>query len=65
MSKVVDPKISEAVVRVREGKAQVTPGYDGVYGQLNLFKEDKAEKASVSKVPQRSLTEWVESPRNT
>ena len=57
LSKVVDPKIAEAVVNVREGRAQVIPGYDGVYGQLILFKERKTEPR-VSKVPQRSLTEW-------
>ena len=57
LSKVVDPKIAEAVVMVREGRAQVIPGYDGVYGQLILFKEHKTEPR-VSKVPQRSLTEW-------
>jgi len=57
LSKVVDLKIAEAIVRVREGKAQITPGYDGVYGQLILFEECKGE-SRVSKVPQRSLTEW-------
>jgi len=59
MSKIVDPKIVEAIVRVREGKAQVTPGYDSVYGRLNLFEDDKEVKVNVSKVPQRSLTEFV------
>jgi len=57
ISKIVDPKIAEAIARVREGKAQVTPGYDGVYGQLVLFEEEKAE-VKVSRVLQRSLTEW-------
>ncbi|MCW3985946.1 MAG: endonuclease Q family protein [Candidatus Bathyarchaeota archaeon] len=57
LSKVVDPKIAEAVVMVRKGRAQVIPGYDGVYGQLILFEERKT-KSRVSKVPQRSLTEW-------
>jgi uncharacterized protein (TIGR00375 family) len=58
MSTIVDPKIAEAILRVREDKAQVTPGYDGVYGQLNLLDEDKAVEMRVSKVSQRSLTEW-------
>jgi len=43
MSKVVDPKIAEAVVRVREEKAHVIPGYDGVYGELVLFDEKSTE----------------------
>lgn len=58
IAKVSDLKIAEAIVRVREEKARVTPGYDGVYGQLVLFEEEKAEKR-IGKVPQRSLTEWV------
>jgi uncharacterized protein (TIGR00375 family) len=58
IAKVSDLKIAEAIVRIREGKARVVPGYDGVYGQLVLFEEENAEKR-VGKVPQRSLTEWV------
>jgi len=34
--KTVDLSIAEAIVKVRSGKATVTPGYDGVYGQLVL-----------------------------
>ena len=33
---VVDAPIARAIVEVREGFAKVTPGYDGVYGQLVL-----------------------------
>ena len=36
MSKVVDTQIAQAIVKVRDGRAKVTPGYDGVYGQLVL-----------------------------
>ena len=36
MSQVVDASIAQAVVKVRDGTAKVTPGYDGVYGQLVL-----------------------------
>jgi PHP family Zn ribbon phosphoesterase len=39
MSKIVDSRITEAIVRVREEKAKVIPGYDGVYGQLEIFEE--------------------------
>jgi len=34
--KVVDPQIAQAIVKVRNGEAKVTPGFDGVYGQLVL-----------------------------
>ena len=33
---VVDAPIAAAIVKVRDGTATVTPGYDGVYGQLVL-----------------------------
>jgi PHP family Zn ribbon phosphoesterase len=36
LAKVVDSPIAEAVVKVRNGAVKVTPGYDGVYGQLVL-----------------------------
>jgi uncharacterized protein (TIGR00375 family) len=36
MIQVVDAPIAQAIVRVRDGNAKVSPGYDGVYGQLIL-----------------------------
>ena len=36
MAKLVDVPIAQAIVKVRNGEAKVTPGYDGVYGQLVL-----------------------------
>jgi uncharacterized protein (TIGR00375 family) len=36
MAQVVDVPIARAIVKVRDGTAKVTPGYDGVYGQLVL-----------------------------
>ena len=36
LAKVVDASIAQAIVKVRSGTAKVTPGYDGVYGQLVL-----------------------------
>ena len=36
LAQVVDASIAQAIVKVRDGTAKVTPGYDGVYGQLVL-----------------------------
>jgi len=57
MSKIVDPKIAEAIVRVREGRVRVIPGYDGVYGQLVLFRE--SEEKPLERVEQRSLADFL------
>jgi uncharacterized protein (TIGR00375 family) len=59
MSEIVDPKIAEAVVRVRDGKVKVIPGYDGVYGQLVIFEGEKEQMLEKGKVNQRSLSEFV------
>jgi uncharacterized protein (TIGR00375 family) len=62
MAKVVDARVAEAVVRVREGKVHVVPGYDGVYGQLALFEDEQPtetqEKPKVTK-KQRSLSDFM------
>jgi len=57
MSKIVDPKIAEAIVRVREGRVRVIPGYDGVYGQLVIFEE--GEEKPTEGVKQRSITDFM------
>jgi uncharacterized protein (TIGR00375 family) len=33
MARLVDPKIAEAVARVREGRVKMQPGFDGEYGR--------------------------------
>ena len=58
LCKVVDPKIAEAIVRVRDGRVKVIPGYDGVYGQI-IFFEEKGKEDEKPKVPQRSLTDFM------
>ncbi|MCK4781803.1 DNA helicase UvrD [Candidatus Parcubacteria bacterium] len=36
------PEIAEAIIRVRQGKVNIEPGYDGVFGKVRIF--SKAEK---------------------
>jgi uncharacterized protein (TIGR00375 family) len=57
MEKIVDSRIAEAIVRVREEKAHVIPGYDGVYGQLVIF--DEKQEASPQKPKQKSMADFM------
>jgi len=59
LSKVVDEKIAEAIVRVREGKAKVIPGYDGVYGKLVIFEENSDDEPTPERVQQLNLTDFM------
>jgi uncharacterized protein (TIGR00375 family) len=40
------PEIAEGIIRVREGKVQIEPGYDGIYGKIRIF--SKGEQPSLS-----------------
>ena len=61
MTKIVDARVAEAVVRARNEQIHVTPGYDGVYGQPVLFENEqqtqKQEKPIAKK--QRNLTDFM------
>jgi uncharacterized protein (TIGR00375 family) len=59
MSKIVEPRIAEAVVRVREEKVKVVPGYDGVYGQLLIYEEQEMAPKKIEKVRQQSLADFM------
>ena len=44
------PEIAEGVIRVRKGKVNIRPGFDGEFGKISIFsKEEKKENASGQK----------------
>jgi uncharacterized protein (TIGR00375 family) len=57
LSRVAGEEIAEAVIRVREGRAHVVPGYDGVYGQL-VLKEEALGKIFTRRVQQLNLMDF-------
>lgn len=54
---VVPSKVAEAIVRVREGRVIVRPGYDGVYGRLILGEEERVEL--VDRKGQTSIVDYL------
>jgi uncharacterized protein (TIGR00375 family) len=40
----MDRRIAEGIIRVRKGEIRITPGYDGVYGKIDIFHEAPVEE---------------------
>jgi len=38
---VTDSQVAEGIKRMREGKVKIKPGFDGEYGKIQLFEEEK------------------------
>ncbi len=58
LAEVVDKAIAEAVVKVRNGAVRVVPGYDGVYGKLELDVAGRAEQPRRRRVQQLNLEKF-------
>lgn len=41
--KVTLPQIAEGIIRAREGKVHVTPGFDGEYGRIKIFDDNERD----------------------
>ncbi len=59
MSKIVEPRIAEAIVRARKEQVKIIPGYDGVYGQLDLFEETEKPPKRTERISQRTIADFL------
>jgi len=46
LKRVTLAEIAEGIIRVRQGKVDLEPGYDGVYGKIKIFSQDEQKKLS-------------------
>ncbi len=44
-----NPLLSEAIKRMRKNEVLITPGFDGKYGRIKIFREEEIRKASDNK----------------
>lgn len=49
ISTASNPEIAEAIRRVRAGRVQISPGYDGEYGKIKIFNDGEQKSFSKQK----------------
>jgi uncharacterized protein (TIGR00375 family) len=58
LAEVAEAPIADAIIRVRTGSVRVVPGYDGVYGKLDLGVGVAAEEPRRGRVQQLNLADF-------
>jgi len=51
LEKATLPEIAEGIMRVREGRVNIAPGYDGTYGKISIFGKEETK----TKINQKTL----------
>ena len=59
LGEVVDASIANAILRVRTGAVRVVPGYDGVYGKLDLSAIGSADDTIRGRAQQSNLADFL------
>lgn len=47
LKKITGTKIAEGILRVRRGDLSISPGFDGQYGEINVFEKKKTSQKSL------------------
>jgi uncharacterized protein (TIGR00375 family) len=55
LTSFMDARLAEGILRVRQELVTVHPGYDGVYGRVDLFPENRTENQALSSPADRQL----------
>ncbi len=50
-ARVARPRVVEGVRRVREGRVEIRPGYDGVFGEIRIFGGDAEKRETMAAQP--------------
>ncbi len=58
LSAVGGENVADAVVKVRDGRVKVVPGYDGVYGRMVFSEADEGRVSVPRRVQQRNLSDF-------
>ena len=49
LEEISSREIAEGIIRVREGKVEIQPGYDGQFGVVRVFSESELQKMNKRK----------------